>query len=131
MKAAVIKACLAAGIAGIGSVVFYDDSMSNMVNLGFMRLPSPVAVGLAVGGSAVATDIAHAYILPHIPGNAKFANIESMALGIAVSGLGTIGVIRFLSGGGGFDWESFLLGAGSYVAADYLDSKLFGSVMAF
>ena len=44
-------------------------------------------LGMALGfGSSFVAEMAHRYILPHIPGNEKYMTIESMVLSLASSG---------------------------------------------
>ena len=44
-------------------------------------------LGFALGfGSSFLSELTHNYILPHIPGNAKYQHLESMVLSVATSG---------------------------------------------
>lgn len=49
-------------------------------------------------------------------------NMESAALGIAASG-GATALAAYMLGGQGY-LEAFLVGAGSFISADYVTSKL-------
>jgi hypothetical protein len=118
------KATITGAVAGLASAVIFGETGTYQV--AGVNLPTPVAIGLANGASSVVADLAHEYVLPQIPMNAKYANLEAMALGLGVSG----GSTAFLLNGSLLDSSSmnaFLLGAGSYAAGDYLDQKFFNN----
>jgi len=112
------KAVLA-GVASavVGTVYFGNGSVPVM---GWnMPVYVPLAGSAAVG--SVLSDVSHDYILNHIPKNEKYINIESAALGVAVSGAGSLASLALtLPLAQGSYLPAFAIGAGSYVGADYL-----------
>ncbi len=122
------KAVITGAIAGTASALVFGQSGGSTI-LGF-ELPTNVAVGVANGASSMAADYAHDYILPAIPGQAKWANLESAALGLGVSGAGTAWILNSENIGSESTMNAFLLGAGSYAAGDWVDSKVFGGQRA-
>jgi len=48
--------------------------------------------------SSIACDVAHDYILPHIPQNEKIKNFESAGLNFAASGAGFVAGLKILTG---------------------------------
>src|SRR5271154_3100310 len=121
------KAGLAGGIAAAASY-FMGEAQGSISLLG-VNVPIPVAIFGAVGASSIAADLGHDWVLPHIPGNATWTNVESAALGLGLSG-GTTSLIlnREL---GQPTVNFFVLGAGSYVAADYILNKWKGASSDF
>lgn len=115
------RAAVTAAVGGVASMLMGENGSTALFGV---VMPAPVAIGTAVGLSSVAASLGHDYILPHIPLDQKYNNIESAALGIGLSG----GSSAYLMSGLTFDSNmrnSFLLGAGSYVAGEYIDKKLF------
>lgn len=88
-----------------------------------MEVSPMLAVGIAGAASSVAADVAHEYVLPMIPGNAKYSNIESAALGVGVSGASTAYLLVGGPGGNDAFMPAFAVGAASYVAGDYITEK--------
>lgn len=121
-KASLYKAGVSAAFGAAGSYFLLGETAS--VPVGGVNVPSPVLVGGACGAGSVAADLAHMYVLPNIPQNEKFVKMESAALGLAASGLGTYGVMR-LSGATSGGPTAVAIGAASFLAADYTSEKLF------
>jgi hypothetical protein len=119
------KGAMAGAISG-GAAYFLFGESGNSQILG-IDLPNPVVIGGANMAASVGADLAHEYLLPHIPGNQKFAAAESAALGIGISGFGTAWLLNREGLTPGTFFNGFALGAGSYVAADYIDSKMSGT----
>lgn len=117
------KGLITGGVAaGGGALLFGETGQTNF--LGY-TVPVPVALFAANAASSMLADVAHNYILPSIPGNEKFSNIEAAALGLGVSGAssayilnGTLGTTESMN--------SALLGAGSYAAGEWIDNRFFG-----
>lgn len=124
IKEKLVKGAIAGGIAGVASAVLFNESGNT--NLFGLNMPIPVAIGLTNGSASVGADLAHEYIFPYIPGNQKYAQLESAALGLGVAGVGT----AWLLGREGLSPSTFMngavLGAGSYAAADWIDSRFLG-----
>ena len=76
----------------------------------------PLGAGCAVG--SLSADIAHAYVLPMIPHNEKWADMEGSALSVAGSGAGTSVAALLL----GFNpnLKTFLVRSASYVGWDFM-----------
>lgn len=118
------KAVITGAIAGTAaSLVFGQTGTSNLA--GF-NLPTGLAIGMANGASSLAADFAHEYVLPAIPGNQKYASIESAALGLGVAGAGTAYILNMENVGSETTMNAFLLGAASYAAGDWIDAKMYG-----
>lgn len=127
-KEVLYKASLTAVIAGTAAAFLIP---SGSVSIAGMSVPQSAAIGLGAAGGSIAGDLAHNYILPHIPQNEKYLAAESAAVSIgaamggaylAMSMMGDIPITTPL-----------LLGGGSYVAADYayrnfLDMKTGGFI---
>ena len=114
MKQLATKSLLTGAVNGITSFILFGNQDVSVMG---MNMPSYIVSGLGGVGSSVAADLAHNYIMPHIPVNQKYDAIESAALGIGISG----GVNYLLMAPLGSSMaDSFLLGAGTYVAADYV-----------
>ena len=76
----------------------------------------PLGAGCAVG--SLSADIAHQYVLPLIPHNEKYQQMEATALSVAASGAGT--TIAALLLGFNPNVKTFIAGSASYVGYDFL-----------
>ena len=63
-----------------------------------MNVPTYIPIGVAGGVSSIAGDIAHDYILPHIPQNEKLKNLVSAGLNFISSGGAFVGGLMALTG---------------------------------
>lgn len=116
------KAAITGGIAYTAGYVFGEDGRTSLLGMD-VSMPMALAGSTAIG--SMAADLSHDYVLPMIPGNDKWVNPESALLGLGVSG-GTSAVL--LNGGDVFNGSSlntFMLGAGSYAAGEWVDRKFF------
>lgn len=121
-----IKAGITAAVAGVGSMVLHGESINVSVPIGGMgSLPAPFLVGAAAGLGSAASDAAHYWVLPHIPGNQKFQNIEAAALGFTTAGIATMATVNYFGGAGEKSMDAFLLGGGAAVAGDYITEKIY------
>lgn len=116
------KAAITGGVAYMAGTFFGEQGQTQLG--GFtISLPTALAATTAVG--SVAADVSHDYILPYIPGNDRFANPESAILGLGVAG----GASAYLLNEGnvlnGPGLNTFMLGAGSYAAGEWIDGKFF------
>ena len=114
MKQLATKSLLTGAVNGVTSFILFGNENVNIMG---MSIPSYIASGLGGVGSSVAADVAHNYLMPHIPVNQKYDALEAAALGIGISGATNY---LLLSPAGISMADSFLLGAGTYVAADFL-----------
>lgn len=119
------KGAMAGAISGGASYFLFGETGSS--DLFGLQLPNPVVIGGANMAASVAADVAHEYVLPHIPGNQKFAAAESAALGLGISGFGTAWLLNKEGLTPGTFFNGFALGAGSYAAADWIDGKMNGT----
>jgi hypothetical protein len=119
------RAALTGGVGAAASLLM-GDSMNRSVSLGPVQLPAPLAVGATVAASSVAADLSRQYILPKLPGNAKFAGVEGTIMGLGVSGVSTALLLDRMGSNQPFLTRA-ALGAGSYAAGDYVHGKMFQS----
>lgn len=96
IKAYGVKASLSGLTMGIGSVLLFGESVNRSV-LG-MSVPSYIPIAVAGGMGSLAGDLAHDYVLPHIPQPKKLANLESAGLNFATSGGVFVGSLMALTG---------------------------------
>ena len=109
-----IKAALTGAIAGAATMFLLDNDATTV--FAGMEVSPAIAAGAGCAVGSVTADLAHNYILPYIPQNAKYTRAESVALGIAASSLGTYVATM---GSGLPISTAAMLGGGSFVAADY------------
>ncbi len=124
------KAAITGVIAGGASMLLFGQQGST--DLFGVSMDVNLGVGLANAASSIAADLAHEYVLPNLPMNAKYANAESALVGLGVSGGATAFLLNRENIGDASSLNAFLLGAGSYAAGDYIDSTFFrGQSTAF
>ena len=109
-----IKGALTSAIAGTGAYLLGEISQINLLG---MKTPSAVAIRISAGVGSIAADTVHQYVLPLIPANEKYQNIEAAALSIGSSLLATAFVSSLL--GNSAILPTALLGGGAYAASDY------------
>lgn len=116
LSEALIKPALAGSIGALAAYVLLGES-GNIIVFG-QQVPAVLAIGGTVAAANYLGELGHQYLLPMIPGNQKYAKIESALLSPALSGVAVYGI--FMVAGINGDWfPAFALGAGSTVAADY------------
>lgn len=101
-------------IAGIARMLLFEDKSLFVARV---RVPGAIAMGIGAAAGSVGTNLAHQYILPMIPHNQKYEKMESAAIALVASGLGTYAATNLL-GNAAFG-PAFAVGAGSYLAGDY------------
>lgn len=109
------KAALTGALAGLAAVVLVGGDAT--VPLAGIQLPTSVAVGLGCAAGSVSGDLAHKYVLPHIPQNQKFAGVESVAISAGASVLGAY--VATMGTGLPFTTVA-MLGGGSFLGSDYV-----------
>ena len=83
-----------------------------------MQIPGAVGVGLGCAAGSITGDLAHKYVLPHIPQNQKYINAESAAVSVvsamggAYLGMSLLGDVPIMT--------PIILGGGSYVASEFI-----------
>jgi len=112
--------------ATASTVVFGQTGNTNIFGI---TVPTVAAIGGANALASVAADVAHDYVLPYIPFDARFQYAESALLGLGVAGGSTAFILNKENLGSASTMNAFLLGAGSYAAGDWIDSKVKGSSM--
>jgi hypothetical protein len=125
METLIKYGCEALTVGTTGYVAASVVGGSNADNI----LGSGVNVGLGIGiGSAVGSvcsDLAHDYILPHIPQSQRLLTIESGALSVVASSLGAIGTIYALDGSSAADHilPISVYAVGSMILGKYLNTN--------
>ena len=110
-----MRAGIAAGIAGVATMLLLPERTVNVLGVAL-----PQSVGIAIGcgvGSAVG-DAAHAYLVPLIPQDQKYANAESAAVSLGGAMVGCYAALSLMGDVGLL--TPVILGGGSYAGADYL-----------
>jgi len=125
-----IKAGLSAGIAGVGSYLFLGEA-NGQTNLPFISysVPTSLAIGTAVGGASLVSNMAHDYVLPHINKSAKskLTNVESALLQIGTAGAATSIILVYGSNMPPSNLStSFLVGSASAIAGEYVGDVALG-----
>jgi hypothetical protein len=97
-----------------GMLLFENDSIS----VAGIKLPESVAISLGAAAGSLSADLAHKYIMPHIPTNQKYEKAEFAAISVSASGLGTFTVSNLI--GSALMAPTFALSARSYILGDYI-----------
>ena len=114
-KEVATKAALTGVLAGIAASVLVGGDAT--VPLAGMDIPTAVALGIGCAAGSVSGDLAHKYVLPHIPQNQKFAGVESIAISTGASILGAYVVTM----GTGLPLAPIVaIGGGSFIGSDYV-----------
>lgn len=110
------KAALTAAVGGVAGMLLVPGGGSVSV-LG-MQVPQYVGLGIGAGIGSVAGDLAHNYVLPHIPQDQKWIGVETAAVSVGAAAAGAyVGMSMF---GSVPIMTPLLIGGGSYIGADYL-----------
>lgn len=110
------KAALTAAVGGVAGMLLVPGDAR--VSLLGMQLPQYFGLGIGAGIGSVAGDLAHNYVLPHIPQNQKWIGVETAAVSVGAAaagayfGMSMFGEVPIMT--------PLLIGGGSYVGADYL-----------
>jgi hypothetical protein len=123
MKGDLVKAAVTGATGALAGYIFLNEG-SGSFKLFSLNVPTSLALFAASATGSLAADIAHDYILPNINKDSKLTNIESALLQLGVSGAATSGILVYGAGAPVQNIPNmFLLGAGSAVAGDYINSK--------
>jgi hypothetical protein len=114
-KELLTKGAATGAIAALASMLLFEEKSLYVAG---MQVPGSVAMGLGAAAGSLSADLAHKYIMPHIPANQKYEKAEFAAISIIASGAGTFAVSNLL--GSAPMVPTFALGAGSYISGDYL-----------
>lgn len=88
------------------------------------------ALGALLGfGSSFTSEVAHNYILPHIPGNMKYVKLESMVVSLSASGGSFVLASKLLNNNLNMQEvrNFFITGAATEVISSYLATNVLGS----
>lgn len=123
MKRRLIKSGITGATLAAASGIMYG--MGNVTVAG-VNVPTVIPMFVAGAGSSFGADYIHDLYYPHLGSTAqKLGDIGATALGAGVAGAASTAIAAL---GVGMDTANYLpmfaLGAGSYVAADYLEMKL-------
>jgi hypothetical protein len=121
-----VRAGIAGTYAGVAAYLFFNEAGKSIYIVG-ANVPTVIVVSGSVAVGSVASDIAGAYLLPYIPGNAKYSTVEGTALALLASGAVSAFTLINLAGASGESLgQAMLVGAGSYVLADFTTENLLG-----
>lgn len=116
------KALYTGTIGALGAwLLFSETGQSNFLN---MQVPSAVAAGLGSAAGSVGSDLFSGFVIGKmLDQDASIKSVEATAVKLGVSGLTTVGALKFASG---IDpsMNGFLLGAGSKMGGDYLNTNV-------
>ena len=120
-KYAVKSALTGAALSIAGSMLFGNGN----VGLAGYELPAAIPLFISGAGASVVSDVVHDYAFPNTPGPTQsLTNLTSVGIGAGLSAAATIGVMKLVAGLPMDRYlEAGLLGAGSYLAADYIESR--------
>jgi hypothetical protein len=102
-------------IAALAGMLLFENKSLYVAGV---QVPGSVAMGLRAATGSVSADLAHKYIMPHIPANQKYEKAEFAAISVVASGLGTFAASNLI--GSAPMVPAFALGAGSYLSGDYI-----------
>jgi hypothetical protein len=114
-KELLTKGAATGAIAALAVMLLFEDKTLSVAGI---KLPGSVTMGLGATTVFLSADLAHKYIMPHIPANQKYEKAEFAAILIIASGAGTFAVSNL--NGGSLMAPSFAIGAGSYISGDYI-----------
>jgi hypothetical protein len=114
-KELLTKGATMGAIAALAGMLLFE---SPSLNIAGISVPGPVAMGIGAATGSLSADLAHKYVMTHIPANQKYEKAEFAAISIVASGLGTFTVSNLI--GSAPMVPAFALGAGSYILGDYI-----------
>lgn len=89
-------------------------------------VPSWYVTGAVGAASSVVAEMAHAWILPHLSPNEKFAQVESSILAPVIAGVAQVAALEFISPGASTSiglTKVFATGAGAEIVGQYVWEK--------
>lgn len=115
-KEILTKASMTGAIATAAAALLIPGGSGSLAGI---QIPGSIAVGLGCAGGSVTGDLAHKYVLPHIPQNQKYLKAESAAVSIGAAIGGAYLGMNIISGSVPI-LTPVLIGGGSFVASDYI-----------
>jgi len=82
-----------------------------------------LGVGIVTGGSALIGEVSKNYILPYLPNNSQYSDLESKAISPVVSGVLTAAFLYPILDSNNL-WKAVALGAGSEIVGSYVTSTV-------
>lgn len=119
VKHSLMRGAVVGAAAAAGAMLLFGEGRT--IPVFGQEMPAFIPVFLATGAASVATDLTHSYVLPHIPGNQKYAQAESAALAIVASGGITYGLLNLIQPVDAL--PAFGLGAGAYIGGSYIHDQ--------
>lgn len=122
-KKIAINAVMTGVVAGILTKYYFGD-IENVEYFG-MSVSAPFASGLGCGVGSVISDLTHELVIKRLGITNQMMNSASLGVQVGIGGVASAGVLYF----GGLPVQNVLpavaLGAGSKLAGDYLNYKVF------
>jgi hypothetical protein len=78
-KKLLTKGVATGAIAAVAGMLLFEDKSLYVAGV---QVPGAIAMGLGAAAGSVSADLAHKYIMPHIPANQKYEKAEFAALSI-------------------------------------------------
>jgi len=121
MKKKLTKSAVTGGILTIATSTMYGSGTLEFMGY---QVPSLIPLFLSGAGASMISDYAHDAIYPHLnTTEQKLSDVAAVAAGVGVSGVATAGILALT----GVPKENLIpaviLGGGSYIAADYIESR--------
>lgn len=109
------KALYSSAIGSVGAYLIFDEvGESPFLNF---KVPAAVAVGLSTAVGSVTSDLTSNFVLSKLDQSDDIKNAESTAIKLAISGVGTLGALKYASGIP-YSIEAFTLGAAAKFGGD-------------
>jgi hypothetical protein len=102
-------------IAALAGMLLFENESIYVAGI---KLPGSVAISLGATAGSLSADLAHKYIMSHIPANQKYEKAEFAFISVAALGLGTFAVSNLL--GNAPIVPALVLGTGSYISGNYI-----------
>lgn len=117
-------ALTSAVLGGLAGYFLAGEAGNSQYVMG-MNIPTSVIIGGSCAAGSVAGDLAHRYILPQIPYEKKYGNMEALALGVAATG-GVTAITMSMAGANSESLiQAMMLGVGSKLGAQLVTDYLF------
>jgi len=122
---------VSAGVAIAGATMLLNVDLSAKYPLFGYNLPSYVAIGGVVGGSVLASELVHDWVLEKLPDSVKgsWINYENRILSPVLAGAGTYLLFKFGVSNDTDAVNSILLGSGSAVVGKYVSDTFVSKYM--
>ena len=122
-KKKLMKSVVTGGVLALAGSIGYGVDTVQLLGI---SVPSVVPLFVSGVGSSLISDIAHKKVFPQLVGaGAKLGDLTATALGAGIAGAASVGILQMGVGLPNTEsmFQAALLGAGSYVAAEYIESR--------